>query len=39
MLISEEEGKVYRTQNIYTEIRLNLFITREENMLAFYCEK
>jgi len=38
-LISEERGKAYRTQNIYTEIRLNLFNTRQENMSAFYCEK
>lgn len=39
MLISEEGGKAYRTQNIYTEIRLNIFITREQNMWAFCCEK
>jgi len=35
MLISEEGGKAYRAQNIYTEIRLNLFIIIEENMSAF----
>jgi hypothetical protein len=39
ILISEEGGKAYRTQNIYKEISQNLFITREGNMSAFYCEK
>jgi hypothetical protein len=36
---TEEEGEANGTQNIHTETRLNLSITREENMSAFYCEK